>query len=146
MVHFLCATMVWNGQSRKGRTWFNRMPSFICFVFFLCCHFSLLTASAKCILRFLSLMWVFFITSAAILNVEYLWSCAVVFCIAIAEEKKYSLSLLSWVCQHSYCSWHLYNLYIIKWFIFNVYTCPCFFYVKVLKEPCLVRQLQIKRS
>lgn len=34
------------------------------------------------------------------------------------------------LCSHSCCSWHLYNLYIIKWFIFNVYTCPCISYVK----------------
>lgn len=37
---------------------------------------------------------------------------------ATEDRKRYSL------CPHSYCSWHLYNLYIIKWFIFNVYACP----------------------
>lgn len=29
-----------------------------------------------------------------------------------------------------YCLWHLYNLYIIKWFIFNVYMDCCLFCVE----------------
>lgn len=42
----------------------------------------------------------------------------------LSRKKKYSL------CPHSNCSWHLYNLYIIKWFIFNVHMCPCLFWVR----------------
>lgn len=36
----------------------------------------------------------------------------------------------------SYCPWHVYNLYIIKWFIFNVHECPYFFAVWVTSSKC----------
>lgn len=59
---------------------------------------------------------------------------------ATEDRKRYSS------CPHSYCSWHLYNLYIIKWFIFNVYTCPESF--RVRGNWCLsqVRLLTLRTS
>lgn len=94
---------------------------------FLCCHFRLLTASGKCTL------WFFFFVSDVFLSPRLpSWMLSIFdhVLMSLAEQcllsrkKKYSL------CPHTYCSWHLYNLYIIKWFIFNVHMCPCLFWVR----------------
>lgn len=50
-----------------------------------------------------------------------------------------SLSAFLWL--------HLYNLYIIKWFIFNVYTCPCVvFCLKEQKRLFLWKEVHVKET
>lgn len=129
---------------KSRRSWCSLVPS-SCFCLHLSCFFSITAGGKKVFSLFVSECFCFFccclvlflfydfsvfqILSAAILNVHltlvvcWYHSLSRVCCL---WRKRFPL----W--PRSYCSWHLYNLYIIKWFIFNVHPCPSFFDVSFI--------------
>lgn len=121
-----CVLLCEMDRLEMTETWYSRRA------ISLYCHFSLLVASGIVLLGFISDVTVF-ITCAAILNVECLWSSATVTHCSLCKNKGILCIRFSWKCPHPYCSW-LYNLYIIKLFIFNVHLW-CFMFLGEFWKP-----------